>query len=74
MTTDEARKLATEISGGLFGAGASETLRLGNLAVQVIRDLAAQLDARDKISPTPTTSGVDDEAEAPAKRGRKKKH
>jgi len=67
MTTDYARKVAEEISGGMFGAGASETLRLGHLAVQVIRDLADQLDGHEP----PEEDAAD---EAPAKpRGRPKK-
>jgi len=68
MTTAEARKIANEISGGVFGAGASETLRLGNLAVQVIRDLADQLDGHE-----PPEEEAADDAEPAKKRGRPKK-
>jgi len=68
MTTEYARKIADEISGGVFGAGASETLRLGNLAVQVIHALADQLDAPTRES---GAEAVDEATNKP--RGRPKK-
>jgi hypothetical protein len=45
MTTEHARQIAEEIASNIFGAGASETQRLGGLAVSTIHALAAQLDA-----------------------------
>ncbi len=61
MTTEHARQIADEISSNIFGAGASETQRLGALAVSTIGQLADQLDARDRVSPTPPDPPADDE-------------
>ena len=68
MTTTEARAIAQQVSDNIFGAGASETIRLGNLAVQVIRSLADQLDGLEPPDVAPAA------AEAPAKPHGKKKH
>lgn len=45
MTSEHARRIAQEVADGIFGAGASETQRLGGLAVSTINKLADQLDA-----------------------------
>lgn len=45
MTSEHARRIAHDVADGIFGAGASETQRLGALAVRTINQLADQLDA-----------------------------
>lgn len=47
MTSEHARRIAQEVADGIFGAGASETQRLGSLAVSTINQLADRLDELD---------------------------
>lgn len=44
MTSEHARRIAQDVADGIFGAGASETQRLGALAVSTINWLADRLD------------------------------
>lgn len=71
MTSDHARRIAQEVADGIFGAGASETQRLGALAVSTIHRLADQIDAGDtpeepETEPDGEPEAEPDEADEPA--------
>lgn len=52
MTSEHARRIAQDVADGIFGSGASETQRLGALAVRTINQLADALDAYER-APAP---------------------
>lgn len=66
MTSEHARRIAQEVADGIFGAGASETQRLGGLAVSTINKLADELDAVKPSKVTQAEAPEADEADEPA--------